>query len=223
MRGIAELALTAEADLATCREALADCVEEADRVRTLLDTLMDISEAETGTLSLDLDVVQLAALLEDAVDLYREVADDKGITVSSSAPPELCLRADRPRLRQVLANLLDNALKYTAPGGTVALSASERPSQVVITVEDSGMGIPPEASPHLGPAVPGGPQPLAARPGVGFERGESRCPGAPRVCRGVQSARPRLSLHPDPSHARSLRRFTSPAEWYTPFTDVMFR
>ena len=54
VRGIAELALTADADLATCREALADCVEEADRVRTLLDTLMDISEAETGTMTLQI-------------------------------------------------------------------------------------------------------------------------------------------------------------------------
>ena len=149
MRGIAELALTADADLATCREALADCVEEADRVRTLLDTLMDISEAETGTMTLDLDVVHLPVLLEDAVDLYREVAADKDISVSTSAPQELCLRADRHRLRQVLANLLDNALKYTAPGGTITLRASQQRHQVVILVEDTGVGISPEDLPHI--------------------------------------------------------------------------
>jgi signal transduction histidine kinase len=149
LRGIAELALTADADLATCREALADCVEEADRVRTLLNTLMDISEAETGTMTLDLDVVHLSALLEDAVDLYREVAADKDISVSTSAPRELRLRADRNRLRQVLANLLDNALKYTSPGGTINLRASQRPPQVVIIVEDTGVGIPPEDLPHI--------------------------------------------------------------------------
>ena len=149
VRGIAELALTAEADLATCREALADCVEEADRVRTLLDTLMDISEAETGTMTLDLDVVHLPVLLEDAVDLYRDVAADKDISVSTSAPQELCLRADRHRLRQVLANLLDNALKYTAPGGTIALRASQQRHQVVILVEDTGVGISPEDLPHI--------------------------------------------------------------------------
>ena len=149
VRGIAELALTADADLATCREALADCVEEADRVRTLLDTLMDISEAETGTMTLDLDVVHLPALLEDAVDLYRDVAAEKDISVSTSVPRELCLRADRHRLRQVLANLLDNALKYTAPGGTITLRASQQRHQVVILVEDTGVGISPEDLPHI--------------------------------------------------------------------------
>jgi len=149
LRGIAELALATEGDLAICREALADCVEEADRVRTLLNTLMDISEAETGTMTLDLDVVHLSALLEDAVDLYREVAADKDISVSTSAPRELCCRADRNRMRQVLANLLDNAIKYTSPGGTIALRASHLLQQIVILVEDTGVGIPPEDLPHI--------------------------------------------------------------------------
>ena len=83
-------------------------------MRTLLNTLMDISEAETGTMTLNMDVVHLSALLEDAVDLYREVAAEKDISVSTSAPRELHLRADRNRMRQVLANLLDNALEYTS-------------------------------------------------------------------------------------------------------------
>jgi signal transduction histidine kinase len=149
LRGIAELALTTESDLATCREALADCVEEADRVRTLLNTLMDISEAETGTMALDLDVVHLSALLEDAVDLYREVAAEKGITVSTSAPRELCLCADRNRMRQVLANLLDNAIKYTSPGGTIDLRAYQRPQHTIIIVEDTGVGISAAEFPHI--------------------------------------------------------------------------
>lgn len=83
----------------------------------MLNTLMDISEAETGALKLHLDRVNVFDLVEDTVDLYRHVADEKRIVVSTAAAPELWLTADGSRLRQVLANLLDNALKYT-PAGT---------------------------------------------------------------------------------------------------------
>jgi len=149
LRGIAELALGTEADLPTCREALADCVEEADRVRTLLNTLMDIAEAETGTMTLACKSVSVAALLEDVVDLYLEVAAEKDIAVALTAPEDLCLYGDQQRMRQVLANLLDNALKYTSCGGQVALSASQDQHQAVITVADTGVGISPQDLPHI--------------------------------------------------------------------------
>ena len=149
VRGIAELALRSDADLPTCREALADCVEEVDRVRTLLNTLMDIAEAETGTMTLARERVPIATLLEDVVELYGEVAAAKAIAVATTAPADLHLYGDRNRMRQVLANLLDNALKYTSPGGQVDLSASQEQHQVVITVADTGIGISSEDLPHI--------------------------------------------------------------------------
>jgi signal transduction histidine kinase len=131
IRGIAELALRSEPNPELYREALADCVEEADRLRTMLSTLMDISAAETGALQLASEPAHIAALIEDAVDLYREVAEDKGIAIAISAPQDLWLRADRNRLRQVLANLLDNAIKYTPPGGKVDLFTLVLPNTAI--------------------------------------------------------------------------------------------
>src|SRR5262249_24613984 len=78
------------------------------------------------------------------VELYRHVAEDKGVTISASAPPDLRLTADHNRLRQVLANLLDNAIKYTPRGGGGNLSALSQARQAVITVADSCGGIPQE-------------------------------------------------------------------------------
>lgn len=149
LRGIAEVALQSEHSLDTCREALADCVEEADQLLTMLNTLMDISEAETGALKLDLEAVNVAALMEDALDLYQDVAEEKGVTVSTMAPKELWLTADRNRLRQVVANLLDNAIKYTPSGGRIELGAHRQEHTVVLHVKDTGIGITPDELPRV--------------------------------------------------------------------------
>lgn len=144
LRGTAEMALRADGNMEIYREALADCVEESERILTMLNTLMDISEAETGTMKLQLEDVNISALIEDTIELYGDVAEDKKITLDINAPPDLCLLADRSRMRQVLANLLDNAVKYTPPGGSVRLTAFTQDGQAVITVKDTGVGIDPE-------------------------------------------------------------------------------
>jgi signal transduction histidine kinase len=144
LRGIAELALQSEEKGDLLREALVTCVEESERILAMVNTLMDISEAETGTMHLNSDTVSVLALIEQVVELYRDVAEDKKISLSVNAPPELSITADRNRMLQVLGNLLDNAIKYTSSGGRVDIEASADRHQVVITVTDTGMGIPPE-------------------------------------------------------------------------------
>jgi signal transduction histidine kinase len=144
LRGIAEMALQAEKKEDLLREALVTCVEESERILAMVNTLMDISEAETGAMRLDLQTVQVSALLEQVVELYRYVAEDKAITLSVSVLPELSLTVDRNRMLQVLTNLLDNAIKYTPRGGNVEVAASSLGHQVMITVTDTGIGIPPE-------------------------------------------------------------------------------
>ena len=142
LRGTAELALQDSGDPAEARAALADCVNESDRVLHLLEALLDISAAETGALKLNRDRIDLRSLAERAADLYREVAEEKNIAVTIDAPEAVDAEADAIRLGQAINNLLDNALKYTPPEGRVALAARVEGKSAVLTVTDTGPGIP---------------------------------------------------------------------------------
>jgi signal transduction histidine kinase len=142
LRGTAEIAVQATPDPAA-REALADCVEEADRVLTMLTALMDITEAEAGVMRLHLEQTSIPALLTNVVGLYDLVAEDKRISITTDFPASCDAVVDATRIRQVFANLLDNALKYTPEGGNVRLSCAIESGRVTARVRDNGMGIPP--------------------------------------------------------------------------------
>ncbi|MFO1500899.1 MAG: HAMP domain-containing sensor histidine kinase [Verrucomicrobiota bacterium] len=142
LRGMAEMALRARPDDVTAREALADCVEESDRVLTILRTLMDVAEAESGMMRLERESIDLRALLDEVVELYEYVAEEKQITITKEYPHPCPACVDPARFRQVFANLLDNAIKYTAEGGRVTLTAASDASHIRVAFLDTGMGIP---------------------------------------------------------------------------------
>jgi signal transduction histidine kinase len=148
LRVTAETALATD-DPARQREALSDCLEESDRVLSMLNTLMDISEAESGTMRLAIGEVDVAAALKEAATLYEDAAEERSVRVTVEAPAGLTVRADRDRLRQALANLVDNAVKYSPPGGRVDLSAARQGSAVVIQVRDTGPGISAQDLPRI--------------------------------------------------------------------------
>jgi heavy metal sensor kinase len=144
LRGTAEVALRGEPQVPQLQEALADSVEESDRVLTMLNTLLDVAEAEAGVMKLARERVDLQSLLSEVVELYQYVAEEKHITVEHK-PSEACeVSVDRNRMRQVFANLLDNALKYTTAGGRVTITTRCEPDRAVIEFTDTGIGIPPE-------------------------------------------------------------------------------
>ena len=149
LRGTAEIALRSEQSQDASREALADCVEEADRILTTLNTLMDISEAETGAMNLHLENMNISDLIKDTVELYAHVAEDKKVSLHTSSPNDLSLTADTNRMRQVMANLMDNAIKYTPSGGRIDLEAFQRDHQAIIIVKDTGIGISSEEVPKI--------------------------------------------------------------------------
>ena len=148
LRGSAEVALQASVD-PLAKSALADCVEESERVLTMLSALMSITEAEAGVMHLNLEPKSLPELLIKAVALYEMVAEEKKISVITDFQGTCEALVDPIRIRQVFANLLDNALKYTPEGGRVEISCAELDSTVSATFKDSGIGIPPLEQPRI--------------------------------------------------------------------------
>jgi signal transduction histidine kinase len=149
LRGSAEMALAAPPDADRYREALADCVEETDRVLVMLNTLMDISEAESGAMQLRREPVSLREIVERALDLYHDVADAKGVTLTPTADADVVVTADRTRLEQAAANLIDNAIKYTPAGGRVDVEVTRTGDRAVLRVRDTGHGIAPDELPRI--------------------------------------------------------------------------
>jgi len=148
LRATAESGL-AESDPQAARAALAACLEECDRVAATLTALMDVSEAETGAMALRREALDAGSLLRETADLYEAAAEEKGLTLALEAEGGLRITADRARLRQALANLADNAVKYTTPGGHVWLRARREGPDVVFECADDGPGIPPEDLPRV--------------------------------------------------------------------------
>jgi signal transduction histidine kinase len=145
LRGTAEAALRSGSNPGTAQEALADCVEESDRVLTMLQALMDVAEAEAGTMKLARSEVNLCALWDDVIELYTYVAEEKKISVTTNfVTPcgDMQAMVDPARMRQVFANLLDNAIKYTGEGGQVSVHAIRKDGNIDFRIRDNGMGIP---------------------------------------------------------------------------------
>jgi signal transduction histidine kinase len=171
LRSTAEFALAGPPDLDRYREALADCVEETDRTLVMLNALMDISEAESGTMQLQREPVDLASVVDRAIDLYRDVADSEGVTLATADSPAdgtpIVVVGDRTRLEQVAANLIDNAIKYTPAGGRVDVDLAREDGRAVMRVRDTGMGIPANELPRIWDRLFRGDQSRSAR-GLGL-------------------------------------------------------
>lgn len=141
MRGIAEIALTngqAQGDSALMAAA---AIEECDRLLGMINTMLDISEAEAGASLLCMQDLDLAKIVRDASDIFLPLAEDKGIRIVSDLPERLFLKGDMVKLQRMVANLLDNAIKYTPSGGTVTLAVEKGERKITLFFSDTGIGI----------------------------------------------------------------------------------
>jgi signal transduction histidine kinase len=144
LRGVAEMALRGQSGDASSRDALAECIEETDRLLTMLKTLMDVAEAEAGMMRLNREECDLRSLLGEVAEVYEYVAEEKKITLTTDYSEPCLASVDPARMRQAFANLLDNAIKYTQEGGRVTIHACLSGPIVRIQFRDSGIGIPLE-------------------------------------------------------------------------------
>ncbi len=146
---ITAVRVTAEALLAGAKDDedlvdrfLTNIVAESDRLSALIDDLMDIAKRESGITRTDRTDVGVIAAMERAYMTVRPQAEQSGISVQLNAPEGLTAYADETQLVQVIRNLLDNAVKYTSAGGEVVVSAAGGEPGVLISVSDTGIGIP---------------------------------------------------------------------------------
>ena len=141
LRGTAEVALLRDRGPEAYREALGRVVEAAGAAQATLDAVLDVAEAEAGALALDLAPLDLDDLVRDVADLYGLVAGEKGVALVVGVGGAGAAWGDRPRLRRALANLVDNAVKYTPPGGRVEVTTGRGTGEAWVRVRDTGVGI----------------------------------------------------------------------------------
>ncbi len=145
IRGEAEMALAESDPDAMGHERCGSVLEECDRMLSLINTMLEISQTEAGSKSMERVEVDVEAAVEDICELFRPAAEDKGLSLHYAAVPVPAVIGDPQRLKRAMAHLIDNAIKYTASGGEVRVHCEQRHGEAVVTVTDSGIGIPAAA------------------------------------------------------------------------------
>jgi two-component system OmpR family sensor kinase len=145
LRGDAEVALSQlSRSPEEYRESLAVLYEEAQRLARIVEDMFTLTRADAGEYRLAQSDFYLDELAADSVRATRALAQAKRITLAVAAPEEMPVRADEDLLRRMILNLLDNAIKYTPPGGCVSVTCGSLPDAYELSVTDSGPGIPAE-------------------------------------------------------------------------------
>ena len=144
IRGIAETTLKGKGDLDEFREMAASVIDGSDELIEMIGTMLmlEIARTDSGVAKLAVAPLDIREIAEEAVDLFTPAAEDRRIHIHLSKPPRaVMLFGDRQRLQRVVANLLDNAIKYTPPGGKVTLSITAEAAGAKVKITDPGVGI----------------------------------------------------------------------------------
>jgi two-component system phosphate regulon sensor histidine kinase PhoR len=144
IQGFAETLLTGALDDPANRRRFVEIIRDhATRLARLTEDLLELSRIEAGELKLEFQPVSVQQLVDSCVETVSLKAGAKQLELKVSVPEGLPdVRGDANRLQEVLQNLLDNAVQYTPPGGSIEVSAANSNKQIVITVADTGIGIP---------------------------------------------------------------------------------
>ena len=149
IRGIAEATLTGNNPLKDFDRVSGSIVEECDRLLVMINTMLDISEAEAGVAKLTIEVVDVAQVVREACDLFQPVAENNQVRIDQRLTRNATIHGDKMKIQRAVSNLLDNALKYTPQGGTVTALVEGESDRVILTVNDTGPGISDHDLPHV--------------------------------------------------------------------------
>ena len=142
LKGELEVALRSPRSVQEYRDVLNSSLEEVDRIAQLVEGLLLLSRAEAGVLKIDQQPVDLAQLLEEVHARLKLLADSRAVELRLGPTEPISILGDRERLRRLLMNLADNAIKYTETGGSVELSLQGNETWAEVLVADTGIGIP---------------------------------------------------------------------------------
>jgi heavy metal sensor kinase len=149
LKGEIELALSSSQATPEIRQTLASCLEEVDRLNSLMEDLLLLARMESNALSSGARPVNLAEVLEDVAPALRELSAKAGNTCTVGAAPPLWTRGYEALLFRLVFNLAENAIKYTPPGGIIEVTLAQQESNAVLEVKDNGPGIAPQAQEHI--------------------------------------------------------------------------
>jgi heavy metal sensor kinase len=144
IRSVGEVGLGRHHDEAGYREVIGAMLEEADRLTLLISSLIALTQAEGLRCPLDPKPVDLGALADDVATQFGVLAEEKGQTLTVDRTEPVSVTGDSGLLYQVIENILDNAIKYTQPGGRVHLRVDHTGSEAILEIADNGPGIAPE-------------------------------------------------------------------------------
>ncbi len=128
---------------------LGPVLEEVDVIARLIDDLHTLSSAEAGVLRLHREPVDLAELIQDVTTSFAAQSEARGVELAAHASVDPIVSVDPARIRQVLENLLTNALRHTEPGGSIEVRLDSAGAGYEVSVRDTGTGIPPDVLPHI--------------------------------------------------------------------------
>jgi heavy metal sensor kinase len=141
IRGIAEMTLINGKEIDEYQKMAESTVEECDNLIAVINTMLDMSEMESGAGDFRKEEINLANILTQACELFQPLADEKKIQMVVRVSQEIRISGDRHRLQRMVTNILENAIKYTPPGGRVTVSLFQEADAVTILFEDTGIGI----------------------------------------------------------------------------------
>ncbi len=135
-------------DVETMRGAIERAIADLDGITTVFQALMRITEIESGARRAAFAAADLAPVLLDMAETYEAVAEERNVKLVAYLPPKIAFVGDRDLVAQAVANLLDNAVKFTPAGTTVTLKAELQDNMITISVSDAGPGIPHKDHTH---------------------------------------------------------------------------
>jgi heavy metal sensor kinase len=145
IRGLAEVTLTSGGGAQEYAHMAASTIEECDRLLVMINTMLTIARTEAGVENLQRENVDFSALVQRACELFQVPAEDKGVLLEPHLLPAIKVQGDAGMLQRMAANLIDNAICYTDPGGRIDVTLGrEGPRSVYLSVADTGVGIAPE-------------------------------------------------------------------------------